>query len=104
MNIGVRVIPVHETPSAGAENIPPPTGAFAALRSDTTGEIDQGHALILFGKWARNAEGRWQPQRRPNARPTAAHAIAVSVAADPKRLASTVAAIDFKGIAATAAQ
>ena len=94
MYIEVRVNPVHETPQAGASS---------AYRWDTTGEINQGHALILFGKWARNAEGRLQPQRRPNTGLTAAHAIAVSVVADPKRLAATVAAIGFKGIAAPVA-
>lgn len=105
MVISVRINPVHETPNSGAAAYPPPAGAFSAARWNTTSaELDQGHALVLFGQWARNAQGRWQPVRRPNVAPTAAHAISVSVIADPNRIVSALQSIDFESLPAALAR
>lgn len=105
MVISVRVNPVHAAPGPDAAAFPPPAGALSAARWNTTSaELDQGHALILFGQWARNAQGRWQPVRRPNVSPAAAHAISVSVIADPNRIDSALQSIDFDSLPAVLAR
>ena len=105
MIISVRVNAVYEMPDSEVAAFPPPSGALSASRRKTTSEdLDQGHALVLFGKWARNAQGRWQPVHRPNVGPTAANAISVNVTADPNRLDSAIQSIDFKSLAATLAK
>jgi hypothetical protein len=105
MSIAVRINAAAESQSSDAGSLALPPGAFAALRWNTTGEsVDQGHALILFGKWTRTEKVRWNPVHRPNVAVTAAHVISVNVIADPNRLASTVQSIDFKSLAAAVAR
>ncbi|MGH8552060.1 MAG: hypothetical protein ACRERS_02085, partial [Methylococcales bacterium] len=105
MYISVRINPSNEGRDSGAQNLPLPAGAFAAYRWNTSDEnADTGRALILYGKWVRNAQGRWMPVGRANVAMSAANAMAVSVTADPNRLESTIQAIDLMGIAAALAK
>jgi hypothetical protein len=60
--------------------------------------------LVLLGKWTRKPDGRWAQVPRPNTSPTAAHAIAITVLADPNRMDSTLQAIDFKSLSAALAK
>ncbi len=105
MSIAVQINPGAEGPGTGAQDLPLPVGAFAAYRWDTSDEnADTGHALFLYGKWIRNAQGRLMPVGRANVAATAANAIAVKVQADPNRLPSVVQSIDFTDIAAALAK
>ncbi len=107
MSISVQVNPGIRSPGDNARNIALPTGAFAATRWDEVGDparADQGHALILFGSWTRKPDGRWVQAARPNRSPTAPHAVAITVLADPNRIDSTLKAIDFASLSAALAK
>jgi hypothetical protein len=107
MSISVRVNPGLQSQDSSARNIALPPGAFAAARWDEVGDperADQGHSLVLLGKWTRKPDGRWAQVPRPNTSPTAAHAIAITVLADPNRMDSTLQAIDFKSLSAALAK
>lgn len=105
MSISVQINPGVEGPEAGAQNLTLPVGAFAAYRWDTSDEnADTGHALFLYGKWIRNAQGRLMPVGRANVAATAANAMAVKVTADPNRLPSLLQAIDFQTLSTALAK
>lgn len=105
MSISVQINPGAEAPETGAQNLPLPVGAFAAYRWDTSDEnADTGHVLFLYGKWIRNAQGRWMPVGRANVAATAANAIAVKVTADPNRLPSLLQSIDFPALSTALAK
>jgi hypothetical protein len=107
ISISVQVNPTSGSQDAGARSFALPPGAVAALRWDETGDpnnADQGHALVLFGKWTRTKDVTWRPSLRPNAAPTAAHVISVKVMADPTRIDSVLQAIDFKSLATALAK
>jgi len=102
MTITVQINASGETAGSGAKNLPLPPGARAAVHwiaSDSRPREDR--ALILVGQWTPGADGHWQPVRRAGAAVQAAHVISVIVVADSERLAPTLAAIDFKSLAAS---
>ena len=104
MSISVRVNARFESQDSGAANFTLPAGASTALRWDQSGNAehaDQGHALMLFGRWTRGEHTRWTPTHHPN---TAAHAISVYVIADPKRIGPTLQAIDFTSLSTALAK
>lgn len=107
MSIAVRVNGAYEPLISGAANFPLPPGAFAAQRWTQAGDAnnnDEGHALVLFGKWTRTKDVTWRPSLRPNAVPTAAHVISVKVLGDPKRVDPLLQGIDFNSLAAALAK
>jgi hypothetical protein len=100
MYISVVVNSSQVTPDASARSLPLPLGAHAAFRwSAAHDNVPEDHALILLGQWQTAAEGSWNRVRRPDMPPTAAQVIAINIAADPDRLAATIASIDVKSLA-----
>ena len=61
--------------------------------------MTESHALVLLGPWQPSGEGGVQAVPAANAPAPAAQVISVTVAADESRLASTLDAIDFSGLA-----
>jgi hypothetical protein len=108
MSITVGVNDTYVPLTSGAANFPLPPGAFAAQRWTQAGDAnnnDEGHALVLFGKWVRTEKTvRWMPAQRANAVPTAAHVISVVVIGDPARIDPLLQGIDFKSLAAVLAK
>jgi hypothetical protein len=101
MYIGVRVNSNQEVPPTGARSIPPPPGARAAFRWDTSREqIPSENALILLGQWRTVAGGVWKRVLHPEMAPTAAQVMSISISADPERIAGIIAAIDTTSLAA----
>lgn len=83
----------------------PLAGAHSAYRWTTSSDgVETARVLLLFGAWQPRAEGGVQSQRRGSASSAAAHALAVTVEADPARLDSLLGSIDFAAIAATLAR
>ena len=104
MSIGIRVNP-GAISNAEMKKSLAPTGAHSAYRWTTSADgVSEGHALVLFGAWQPRAPGGLVSQRRGTQSSAAAHAVAVRVAADPARLDSLLASIDFGAIAATLAR
>lgn len=100
MGIGVSINPGWVS-DADLLSTPAPMGAHTALRGETTHEgITTATAVMLIGNWQRIAGGGIQSIPRTAAPSTAAHAIAVSVTADPARLDALVDSIDFSALAA----
>jgi len=82
-----------------------PAGAHSAYRWSTSADgVKEGHAVVLVGAWQPRAEGGVASQRRRTNSSSAAHAVAVTVHADPARLDSLLDSIDFGAIAATVAR
>ena len=82
-----------------------PAGAHSAYRWSTSADgVKEGHAVVLLGAWQPRAEGGVASQRRGTSSSSAAHAVAVTVQADPARLDSLLDSIDFGAIAATVAR
>ena len=78
-----------------------PPGASLAFRGQTTeGGVTNGHALVLFGDWQTREGNILESGKRRGVSSAAAHAISVAVTADPARLDTLLAAIDFEAIAA----
>jgi hypothetical protein len=78
-----------------------PAGAHSALRGESTREgIATATAVVFFGDWRPLANGGMQSVPRAGAASTAAHAIAVTVTADPARLDSLIGTIEFDALAA----
>jgi hypothetical protein len=104
MSIGIRVNP-GAISNADMKKSQAPAGAHSAYRWTTSADgVSEGHALVLFGAWQPRAQGGVESQRRGTQSSAAAHAVAVRVAADPARLDSLLASIDFGAIAATLAR
>jgi hypothetical protein len=81
-----------------------PAGAHSAYRWTTSSDgVSEAHALVLFGGWQPRAGGL-ASQRRGTTSSAAAHALAVTVDADPARIDSLLSSIDFGAIAATIAR
>jgi hypothetical protein len=101
MNITLKINAGGETPGGGAKNLPLPAGARTAVYWLANGrDPHEERAFVLVGQWTPGSQGQWQPVRRAGAAVQAAHFISVNVVADSERLAPTVAAIDFKSLAA----
>ncbi len=78
-----------------------PPGARFAFRGQTTDEgVTSGRALVLFGDWDAREGSILKSSKRRGVLPAAAHAISVTVTADPARLDTLLAAIDFEAMAA----
>jgi hypothetical protein len=104
MSIGVSVNPGGIS-NAQMKKAPAPAGAHSAYRWTTLKEgVTEGHALVLFGAWQPRAGGGLVSQKRATASSAAAHAVRVTVDADPARLDSLLESIDFGAIAATVAR
>jgi len=104
MSIGIAVNPGGIS-NAEMKKSQAPAGAHSAYRWTTSADgVSEGHALLLFGAWQPRAEGGVESQRRGTHSSSAAHAVAVTVAADPARLDSLLTSIDFGEIAATVAR
>ena len=82
-----------------------PAGAHSAYRWSTSADgVKESHAVVLLGAWQPRAEGGFASQRRGSNSSSAAHAVTVTVHADPARLDSLLDSIDFGAIAATVAR
>jgi len=82
-----------------------PAGAHSAYRWSTSADgVKESHAVVLLGAWQPRAEGGFASQRRGTNSSSAAHAVTVTVHADPARLDSLLDSIDFGAIAATVAR
>jgi len=82
-----------------------PAGAHSAYRWSTSADgVNESHAVVLLGAWQPRAAGGVVSQRRGTKSSSAAHAVAVTVAADPARLDSLLESIDFGAMAATVAR
>jgi hypothetical protein len=104
MSIGISVNP-GSVSNANMTRATAPAGAHSAYRWSTSHEgITEAHALVLFGAWQPRGEGGMASQRRGNTPSAAAHAVAVTVDADPARLDSLMSSIDFGAIAAMVAR
>ena len=76
-------------------------GASFAFRGQTTdGGVTNARALVLFGDWQTREGEILESGKRRGVSSAAAHAISVTVTADPARLDTLLAAIDFEAIAA----
>jgi hypothetical protein len=89
--------------SNDAQSVAPLHGSQATYRWTTTQDlgVETAEVLLLYGAWQPRAEGGVTLARRGTASSAAAHAIAVTVRADPGRIDSLLASIDFPAIAAT---
>jgi len=82
-----------------------PAGAHSAYRWSTSADgVKESHTVVLLGAWQPRAEGGFASQRRGTNSSSAAHAVTVTVHADPARLDSLLDSIDFGAIAATVAR
>jgi hypothetical protein len=103
MSIDIRVNPGGISNSEMKKS-QAPAEAHSAYRWTTSADgVSEGHALLLFGAWQPRGQGGVASQRRGTHSSSAAHAVAVTVAADPARLDSLLTSIDFGAIAATVA-
>ena len=103
MSIDIRVNPGGISNSEMKKS-QAPAQAHSAYRWTTSADgVSEGHALLLFGAWQPRGQGGVASQRRGTHSSSAAHAVAVTVAADPARLDSLLTSIDFGAIAATVA-
>ena len=103
MSIDIRVNP-GAISNSDMKKSQAPAGAHSAYRWTTSADgVSEGHAMLLFGAWQPRAQGGVVSQRRGTHSSSAAHAVAVTVAADPARLDSLLTSIDFDAIAATVA-
>ena len=104
MSIGVSVNP-GSVSNAQMQRTQAPAGAHSAYRWTTTRDgVSEAHTLVLFGGWQPRSGGGLASQRRGTTSSAAAHAVAVTVDADPARLDSLLSSIDFGAIAATIAR
>ena len=104
MSIAISVNP-GSVSNADMKRAQAPAGAHSAYRWSTSdGGVNESHALVLFGGWQPKAEGGLVSQRRGTNSSAAAHAVAVTVDADPARLDSLLGSIDFGAIGATVAR
>jgi hypothetical protein len=101
MSIGISVNPGGIADS-DLQRVAPFAGAQSAYRwIETADGFETAHVLLLFGAWQPRDAGGMTSSRRGTASSSAAHAIAVRVDADPGRLDSLLATIDFGALAAT---
>jgi hypothetical protein len=104
MSIGVSVN-AGAVSNADMQSVEAPAGAQAAYRWTTTADgVETAHALMLFGAWQPRVQGGVESLRRGAASSAAAHALVVTVDADPARLESLLGSIDVGAIAATLAR
>jgi hypothetical protein len=104
MSIGISVNPGGISDS-DMQSVAPFAGAQSAYRwTDTADSVSTAHVLLLFGAWRPREGGGVTSGRRGTASSSAAHAIAVRVEADPGRIDSLLATIDFGALAATLAR
>jgi hypothetical protein len=102
MRLWVRVNALYEYPHPGAEVLPAPRGAQSAFRwSEQSGDLHQGHALVLLGAWQPKDEGGFHAAPAIDAAAPAAQVMSVTVIADDSRLPSILGAIDFGALATT---
>jgi hypothetical protein len=100
MSIAVQVnAAVAQT--ADLETAPPPAGALAAFRGEQAREgVTTAESIVLLGNWQPRTGGGMQLTRRGNLSSAATHGVIVTVRADPVRIDSLFASIDFGRIAA----
>ncbi len=103
MHITVEVNPWAATADSGATAIAAvPPGAQVAWRWRNEGQdLTTDNELYLFGTWKPNLKGGWRGVSRSGVSLFSAHFLAVRVTADPERIRTTVAGIDFAKLAAT---
>jgi hypothetical protein len=101
MTIDVRVNEGVANKPDDAQSAAAPAGAHSAYRWVTTADgVETAHALVLFGSW--RAEGGGVELQKRATSVAAPHGLAVHAEADPGRLESLLASIDFAAIAALA--
>ena len=102
MSIGIEVNPGGISDSA-MQSVAPFGAAQSAYRwTHADGPIETANVLLLYGAWQPRETGGVTSGRRGTASAPAAHAIAVRVQADPGRIDSLLASIDFNALAALA--
>ena len=102
MSIGIQVNPGGISDSE-MQGVAPFGAAQSAYRwTHTDGPIETANVLLLYGAWQPRDAGGVTSGRRGSAPPAVAHAVAVRVQADPGRIDSLLASIDFNAIAALA--
>jgi hypothetical protein len=86
----------------GMQSAQAPAGASVAFRGEETSDgVPTAEATVLFGSWQPRAEGGgMQLARRGTVSSAAAHGVIMTVRADPARLDSLLARIDFGAIGA----
>jgi hypothetical protein len=83
------------------QSITPPSGAAHALRGETTRDgVTTARMVVLLGAWQPRDGGGLQTTRRGTVSSAAAHSLSVTVTADPARIDSLLATIDFAAFAA----
>ncbi len=101
MNISITVNDGGQMFGPEVSNLALPPGADAAVRWESTSRgIDSSSVVILFGEWRSAAPGDWRIVPNPAVFTNKAHAIAIHITADPGRVASTLAAIDYAKLVA----
>ncbi len=100
MQIAVQLNARSSTSDEMQSSEVPPGASFAFRGQTTDGGVTNGHALVLFGEWQTREENILESGKRRDVSSAAAHAISVTVTADPARLDTLLAAIDFEAIAA----
>lgn len=103
MYITVDVNPLNASADSGAAAIATvPPGSQAAWRwRDESETLTNDNELYLLGTWKPNLKGGWRGVSRSGASLFGAHFLTVRVMADPDRIRTTVAGIDFAKLAAT---
>jgi hypothetical protein len=87
------------------QSVAPLHGALSTYRRTTTDTgVETADVLLLYGAWQPLGEGSAALGRRGTASPAAAHALTVRVMADPARVDSLLASIDFDALAAVLAR
>jgi hypothetical protein len=86
---------------ADLQSTTPPSGATHALRGETTRDgVTTARIVVLLGAWQPRDGGGLQTARRGTVSSAAAHSLSVTLTADPARIDSLLATIDFAALAA----
>lgn len=100
MEIGVAVNPVAVS-IANLSSLTPPAGVRAAYRGEYDHDgVTYAQVLALLGDWQERDDGAQHSLSHDDVPPVAAQAMTVTVTADPSRIDSLLAAIDFQALAA----
>lgn len=104
MTVVVRANALYEYPPAGAQAMPPPSGATSAFRwTDESVDRKESNALVLLGPWQPKGDGGFQAVPPAGAAAPSPQVISLRLIADESRISSMLGAIDFRTLSATLA-